>query len=643
MAKNVGKALRDIERERSKRERFLRVRMWFSTFISMLYPDRVKIPENIGNNVFIGNNQVVTRNSMASYILVREFSNETPIAFTSKLVKDVKTAIDDVAIDYIIKNRRYNVNLKEGGLTDRQKQWSRTLENPAISDRIKLRAARLLYTLDVAKSGEVMFKSRVYLKVLAKNGLTSKEAVSKVEAYLKSKGIMYKTIKSKLQSHIEYNSLMSNKATSSAKDVQYSIQSATTLAELLPATQGHNDDTGTMFGIDRLNRHPYLVDLTGTSNAKNILVVAPSGKGKTYLCITWALDMYATGFNIVSSDIKGTEFKAMTSAMNGLSIPMRQDSRKFINTLVMNKEHVKDGDPLLYFNSRFKLSIDMMLIIADMDESMYGRLEALLRDFLQASYTGDGVLPDNPNTWSRSEGLHPHQLYEKFEEYVSQDIRRIYPDIVDLVLNRFKLFFHKNGSHSYMFLEEYNLDELYERKCITFDFGILDTADARDPVVFKLHLMFMKVMNSDYIRYKKSLGEWTFKLEEEAQYAEDYLLRMYADDFSIRRAQNQVTAILTNSIEAIKDKPDARPIIDNANIIVIGAVSTSARDYLIKEYGLESHRESLERMVDDPNYDNTFLIVNRLRSGATSTLIKVFNPEEVSRGKIYKVVDTTSE
>lgn len=638
MAKNVGETLRQMEKERDSKERFLVWRMWFSTLISLRYPDRVRIPENIGNNIFIGNNQVVTRNSMATYILLKEFSEETPIAFLSKLIKDVKTNVEGVTIDYIIKNRRYNVNLQDGGLKSRVKQWTNTLENDSIPDRIKMRAARLLYTVDIIRTGEVLFISRVYLVIRTKDGATDRNATGAVEAYLRSKKISFRTIRSKLQSHIEYNSLLSNKLTDKIKDIPYSIQSATTLAELLPSTQGHNDEYGNMLGVDRYNRSPYMVDFQSSAAAKNILVIAPSGKGKTYLLISWEIDSYAIGFNIATMDLKGNEFKSVTDAMNGMTIPMRQDSRKFINTLVMNAKHIEE-DALSYFNNRFLLTIDMMSIIVDAENELESRVISILNDFLQAFYTGEGVLADNPNTWVRTEGMHPHQLYQAFMKYLSKDVKMLYADVADKVATRFKMFFDKKGSHAYIFLEEFRFDEIYERKAVTYDFGLLDSIGVKDTVVFKLHVMFMKVINNEFSRHKKAKGEWTLKVLEEGQIAEDYLLKMYAEEFSIRRAQNQVTAVITNSIQSIKNRPEASPILENANIIVIGAVNSTTRDYLIEEYGLEPYRWILEKLVDDPAYDNTFLIINRMKSGSTNALLRVFNPDDVSQGKIYKVVD----
>jgi len=637
-SQSVQKNLKEIAKARGKRERFLVTRMWFSTFMSLLFPDRVKIPENIGNNVFIGNNQLVTRNNLSQYIIIKEISTEAPIALFSKLIKSVKTNVNGVTIDIIIKNKKMPIDLKDGGLRNRVAQWYRTIENPKVSDRIKKRAARLIYSYDVAASGETMYQSRIVVIVRAADGLKLKQGMHATEGFLSSYGIKYKVVKSKLDTVISYFSLLSSKPDAKIKDIPYTVQSPVTSAELLPTTQGYNDLSGTALGVNRYNRSIYMNNFKKTAAAKNILVVAPSGKGKTYMGISWMVDFFATNWNISSMDIKGNEISAFTKATGGLSIPLRTDSKKFINTLVLRKNQLSI-DPLVYYSDRFKLSVDLMKTVVNPTKEQAPSIDTLVTSFLTSLYIVRGVLPENVNTWEESEGLHPHMLAEAFRRYASKSIRDMYGDLVDKVQERFNIYFSKEGAKSFMFLEEYNFDDIYSAKVVTYDFGMLDSSGVVDEVSFAIRRMFMRVINNEYSRNNKMKGEWTVKFLEEGQVEIEGLMTEYAKEFSLRRAQNQVTVLLTNSINAIKDNPEARPIIDNTNMLVIGAVSETSRAYLMKEFSLEEHEETLIKLLKDPQYENTFLLVNRMTSTSTTALIKIYNPDDVSRGVFFKGVD----
>lgn len=633
---NVAKAIKRIEKERNQKEKFIVLRMWFSTLISSLYPDRTTIPENIGNRVSILNNLVVTKNSMSTYFVIEEITDKTPVGFFSKLVKELKNNVPGATINMVTRNIRYHPDLNDSGLQSRRRQWISSLESEESSEEMQKRAATLLYTEDVIERGEQVFKSQIHLILRTKDGSSTKRGIECVSNYLNSIDADFYRVKSQVQEHFEATSILSNKMMDPG--IGRTVQSTTTLAELLPATQGSNDDGGIMLGVDRWNRSPYFIDFKKSSAAKNIIVLGPSGKGKTYLVISWALDFYANGFNIVIMDLKGNEFLPIIKSMGGIVVVMNNQSTQFVNTLVLDPKGI-ETTPESYYNLRQKITIERMKIVTQLEGEFGYRAEALISEFVTSLYSSLGVMQSNPNTWSRSNNLHPHMLYGKFKEFLSQDIVQKYGEVVDKVSERFRMFFDKSGSNSYLFLEEYRLDDIMKSKAISFDFGLMTGIGVQDETIFKLHLLDMQVINSEYARYKKSKGEWVFKILEEAQVAKDYLLATYGEEFSLRRAQNQVTVILTNSLQSINSRPESRPIIDNTNILAIGPVNKSTRDYLVSEFSLDDHVDTLTKLQTDPDYLNTFLLINRMSTKGVPGLIKIFNPDEVSRGRIYKVVD----
>ena len=160
------------------------------------------------------------------------------------------------------------------------------------TERQARRAARQLYTLRVAESGEPTYRSRVYITVRAEEGRALNQGIEAVSSYLNGCAV-YRIIKNDLKTHLDYLAIMSNKSNSQMKNVGWMVTSQQVLAEMFPQTQGLNDMDGTMMGLTRENNAPYWINFRKTANAKNIYVAAKSGFGKTFWVLARLIDGYA--------------------------------------------------------------------------------------------------------------------------------------------------------------------------------------------------------------------------------------------------------------------------------------------------------------------------------------------------------------
>lgn len=640
----LAKKLKQSGKKQRKTDRFLVSRMWVSTLVSMMFNDRGTIPPNIGNNIMVTNNLYITKNSLSSVIYIGEFSDDTPVGFCSDLIDDVKSKVKGVKIDVTIKSQPYYIDLSASGMKSRIHTWESLLNSPTATERQARRAARQLYTVSVAESGEHLYKSRVYITIRANNGTTLNQGVAAVEGYLASCAL-YRNVKSKLKENLDFMSIMCDRTSQAMKNVGWMITSQQVLAEMFPQTQGLNDDKGTMFGLTRENNSPYWINFRKTANAKNIYVCAKSGFGKTFMVLSVIIDGYADGYNICIMDIKGTEFTAFTKACGGVILSMRADDTHFVNCFTMDVDDVEDGNYSIYFNRRLRLSKRRMLIMCQFTEQERARGEALIDEFLTALYVNKGVTQDNPNTWKRTEELHPYVVYDLFEEYVSREVKEKYGEIATSALSRMKTYMHRKGNSAHINRDPYAYREVLTTRVLTFDFGILeDSASNVDPVVFQLRVMDMEIINDEYVSYKKKHGEWTMKVLEESQVCADYLLEIYVREMTLRRAQNQVTFLLGNSVSALQSNPVAKPLLDSLNILILGVINDSNQDYFVSEYDLgQENKKKMKLIAEDTRYIHNFLLVNRMQQDATTAIVKTYVPKSVSQGKLFKVVDVVED
>lgn len=640
----LAKTLNEQHKKKVEKERFLGSRMWLSTLISKFFTDRGTIPDNIGNNILITNNVYTTKNNISAIIFVTEMSEFTPISWTSDLVKFVKDQTEGVTVDFTFKGQHYYPDLTPTGIGSREKSWRMTLDNPVMPEEYVRRSARCLYSLDVARSGVKLYKFRVFITVRASDGSKIKKGISAVTQYLSKYGAKYKRIQSNLDEYLAYLVLMSDKKPEHLKDLPPCIFSLQTLSESMPDIQGVNDNKGVLMGFDVRSGMPYLIDFVSTSAAKNIMIEALSGWGKTFMASYWLYPFYASGFNLSIMDIKGTEFGAITEALHGVTLSMRNTSTKYINSFCWRMDEVFDGDYITYANERFRVSKAKMLIMCDLPEKEESQAEALLEEFLKYVYKSIGASNENTNTWFRTEKLNPYVIFDMFDKYLSNEILRKYKEVAMKMLERLRIYMSRSGSKSHIFRDPYSYIEVLDSRCLTFDFGILESSTNSDRVLFHLHVLDMTTINDEYVSYKKRNHQWTVKLLEESQIADDWLLEVYTREMTLRRAQNQVTVLLGNSVAALAANPLSRPMVENINILCLGSLNKSSRRFLNDEFGLKnSEADLLEDIQTNPDRERQFLLVNRMESDSTTALLEARVPEEVSQSSLFKVVDIVAE
>lgn len=630
--------VRQKVKKKGRRKSFLRARMWIHYLLSALQKDRGKIPDNIGDRIMITNNVYITKYYMSSVIHVETLSLETPFTFAGEITRYLRNHGCDAVIDVTFKNTPYDIKLKDSGLISRIGAWERAAEEDDVPQREKEVAARCLYTVHIAKTGEPLYKTRIYITIRAKTGSKLTAAEKLVYKYLSSIDAEYSQVTSTLNDTLRYISIISDYRDNAIKDVKAVVTSEETMTQMLPNSGSYNGSEGGYVGVDLLNNSIFNLDISKVTKARNMYIYAPSGEGKTVLAVNMCASYVEEGYAVCIMDIKGNEFTNFVESTGGYIVSMRQNSSGYINSWRMHKEDCTYANAEAYFARRIGLCKEQMIILSGiMDESLRSDLEELLDSFHDSFYTSIGVLPSNQNSWVNTENLTPFDVYDALVEYLTAEVIAKYEAVSRKVLNNLRMTMSRDGSKSYIFREEFDYASILKANTLMFDFGILEgTTELDDMTLFRLKFNYMRRLNAEFTAYKYSKGKKVVKVLEESQIAvnDKDIMKGYVEEFTLRRAQGQTTILLGNSITALMDNPMSKPLIENITGIFIGRLEDEeVRQSVIERFGLSKYSELMQYMSKDSRFMNSFLFINRMEEGPSIPVVKVV----LEHGKKYRL------
>ncbi|WP_105614130.1 hypothetical protein [Vallitalea okinawensis] len=380
-------------------------------------------------------------------------------------------------------------------------------------------------------------------------------------------------------------------------EIKNVIATPSTLSKSLPIEPNKFNFDGTLLGLAKDGKVPYVTNFKSTNNCKNIAIIG-KGASKTFLAINWLIDAYASGFNLFMTGRVGKELNELIKYCNGLCLSMSTNCYQYINTFVIKKRETRN--PVMYFNKCFKRSVKMLLILANLKPEVEERGEVLLEEFLQSVYLCLGVLPGNPNTWYRTESLNPHKIYELFVNYLSKEVRLHYSSVVENMLLRFQRYLDKRKGCNCNFQIEYSVDELMHYNAIRFDLSRWSLEEGQDPRLMNLNLFYVDIIQEEFFESKRRNKQWTINLVEE-----------YPQGISNGNSQYIVNILLTNDIRKLTSKA-----ISKLDLIALGQVSKAEEEYILNELDIEAY----------PLKKNQFVLINHMDQN--KVILETFIPKD---------------
>lgn len=637
----ISDRLKKQKAVKPKKERFEVVKMWVYYIGSMIAKDRGTIPSNIGNKILITSNMYITKLYLSSIIQITQAGLNVPITTVQELTRYLRDKKCGAVVDATFKRQRMDLSINDSGLTSRKRTWKNTMDKDYITDKQKEISARCLYTTDLLESGEQLCYTRVYITLRAKTGSELKRAETLAGQFFAQSSIVYLPITSNVKDTLEFMSILSDKYSREVKDAKALVTSDLTLAQMLPNTGAYNGNKGLWFGVNIENNSHYNVDFESITIARNIYLIAPSGVGKTVMSnniISSALEK--PNWRACAMDIKGNELSNLCLSVNGLILDLTPKSREYINSFKMVADYVDYEEAQEYFKDNFNLSKETMLILSDLTGTEeVNQANALVDRFLNNVYNNMGVMPDNKNTWYRTNDLNAYVIYDLFVDYMTASMLAEYNLCGKKMVDNLKPYMYRQGSKSYVFLKEFDMTRVYSAKMVVFNFGMLlyGTETSRiDAPLFRLKFSYSQRINGAYISYNYNNKFETFKVLEESQIAPNDVLKKYVEEFTLRRAQRQTTLLIGNSIQALLDNDISKPLIENTRALLIGDLPKDAREEVINQFDLRYLEDMIMKVGTTEEYYNSFVFVNRMQPEPLVPIIKLILDENKAKTGYYK-------
>lgn len=383
-----------------------------------------------------------------------------------------------------------------------------------------------------------------------------------------------------------------------------SVYSDDTLSSPLVPEHGKvGDETGVYHGIDVRSREVVVFDLATGSGAKNWLVTAATGEGKSRAMKT-LLSFYAIDpkYQTVIFDYEGTEYAALGKVTDAATVGIGSTRGAYVNTMVVTEP---TGDPDVD-SGRLSNAKDMTSkvfdILFDEEEGMTNKERPIFSYILSKVYEDAGINEEQPEFWHiRSADLTFYSIYEKLRTIMEdrrdeQFFKDFYIDDIRDFYNVIRMYFAKGEIANSWFKEPISLVEFLNTRDVIFNFEMggvseeaVDTKQLAIRQLFASHLTNLKSM------YNKQKGIRTVVVIEEAQrYLKQKNSSQIINTFITGGRKNGlVLYLVTNAPEELimaaqgyshLAEKNMAGILRNINNLLIGALSSASMEMLIDSF-----------------------------------------------------------
>ncbi|KTF59115.1 MULTISPECIES: hypothetical protein [Bacillus amyloliquefaciens group] len=650
-------------------------------------PDRV-----LGDGQFYySTNRIFTRRGVKKMFFIHDLPSEINRGFVTDLRSEIKRevhtynetngVVENASVTLVVNSDFYNLDFGDRRVQGRWSNFTRQYErvqknaqNKKLEDELKsdkyseavVRKVRsFLYTKEAKEEQNAsFFKTKVVLEIMA----TSDEVLEVAENALRGFCFRYK-IKTK-EVFVQTNEYQ--RSFTPAGSVKKSllkqmnegdVWADDTLASFTVTTHGVVGDTvGIYHGVDIQSRGIVAFDMGKGEDAKNVLLAAGSGEGKSnYVKMLYTFYAPVKVYATVAFDFEGREYIPLGRIFGAHVISMSGREGRYVNTVVIGD---RTGDPDIdkyRKKEAMEATARVFHLLVDERYGMTAEQVAIFSDALNEVYADFGVTEDE-ETWSKSKDITYFHIYAKIREMRYGREKKYIEIHTQEILNNFiailRPFFEMGGLYKHWFESPISIDEVMEARHVIFSFGMGGTDEKSvDSKGLALRQMFASYLTLLVASRNKARGVRTVVFLEELQ---RYLKQRYSGEIvanfsSGGRKLGMIVYYITNSPTALLMQAEtqddvildnAATIMSNINMQIIGALSNSDTENLINYFGLENARGYLMELskvheTNQKNADLKYCFLVRYKGQAA--IVRMLSHPDLADLPLYKTLNNAGD
>lgn len=639
---------------------------------------------------YYSTNRIFTRNGVKKMFFVRDLPAEMDRGFVSDLREEIAKEVYNynttngtdfhVSVTLLVDGVHYPLDFSNRRTQARWRNFVRQYErvskeadNRSLEDELKTdkygdavvrKVKSFLYVKEAHEEQHASFyKTKIIFELVATNDEILAVAERTFRAFAYRYHIQQREVFIQTNEYQKAYSPAGRPAKSLLRQMNSGdVYADDTVTSLTVTTHGKvGDEVGVYHGIDIQSRDIVAFDMYKGSDAKNILLTAGTGEGKSkYSKMLETFYLVDPLFNTVVFDYEGTEYKALAHVGDAKIIGMGSADGRYVNTMVIGD---LTGDPeideelKIYAMESTERAFNLLV---DEDYGMTPEQLAIFSDAFGEVYADTGVTEEK-DSWKNSKGLTYFHIYAKIVEMTVGKFASKYIEVhTEERLKNFRAilrpYFEEGGSRKHWFKNPIDIPEVMEADHLVYNFAMGGTDESSvDTKALALRQMFASHLTLMKAKQNKVRGIMTVTFIEELQ---RYLKQRYSGDIvanlaSGGRKLGLINYFITNSPTSMLISAESGAtaldknigtVMSNITMVIIGALYRSDMHAIAEYFSLQDSLGYLYELADVKENNSEDAILKYcfyVRYRGQSAIVKMMSHPELEDLPLYKTVNNS--
>ena len=457
-----------------------------------------------------------------------------------------------------------------------------------------------------------------------------------IEGLFASQDVMYVELHGNISSYLSNFCPATFMGRSNGK-FAHMLTTDTNITGFVPVrTKGLVGGKGLLMGLDIQTGLPFWLDMFNSGTAQISMIIGKTGCGKTYFAFALALWLAALGVHFSAIDIKGGEWGKIAAYVPMIEIDMGGVNSCFVNTLRLDDVHCDSREEAAEaFDTAVRGTVGTFEVVTALteDEGNPADLHALLDKAVMKVMHRNGVIPENPDSFSRTRHLKYSDVLDVVRDLQSSSsYTESQKTICQLVITRGSDYFLAEGRYASSMMKELTLQEIYDSPAVVYNFNknknvMLDTLDS-------LRVYWVQFLDGKKQSERKRLKLHTAAFYEELQRCNQFgmLVEEISHKVTGSRSNNVIIFLLLNSISTFQSEAFAA-IKSNITTKIVGKMLESDVKKMVEEFDCKPIEEYMTKICLDQTsrLSNCFAIQYDTGIDTNQVLCRTVMPEKMSK------------